>query len=56
MSPSFWTVPSGVMYRCTLCESMVYEPIPTDCGVGRRLSSSFSVMTKDPIMRRASRT
>ena len=23
MSPSFCTEPSGVMYRCTLCESIV---------------------------------
>ena len=56
MSPSFCTCPSGVTYRCTLCESIVYEPMPTESGVSRRSRQSCSVITYAPTIRRASRT
>ena len=35
--------PSGVTYRQQLCESMLYDPIPTDVGVSRFRRQSSSV-------------
>jgi hypothetical protein len=60
MSPSFraYALPlaSFATYRCTLWLSMLYEPMPTESGVGCVIRTWGSVTTKSPTIRRASRT
>ena len=42
--------------RWMLCESLLYEPMPTTSGFARSVWMSFCDITYSPIIRRASRT
>jgi hypothetical protein len=56
MSPSFSTTPSTVATRWTLCESLLYDPMPIASGFRRSPWMSRWVITYSPTIRRASRT